>query len=259
MFKKILIILTPILAIIILIISSIFFPKPFLSKPLYYNISYELKQFSLTNPEYVSYQFDDNNQRYNIFFTKMTRNKFWQWDINEVDITKSIVLKDDLDNFKTNLKKNILKTPTEIIQTQPEVFVDKYEILPADSFEEREYKRAWHPPGRENSPHYNLDKFKLLVPGEKWPTIEQKIGKADFGLSPERFYPDYYRMIYNIGSKKISFAFVTFKENYPFLNEETFKFPLVDIVLITQRQEMVKVPVNTDGTYNWELIKDKID
>jgi hypothetical protein len=245
--------------LLLLILGSVYYPKPFLAKPNYYNINYELKQFSLTNPEYVSYQYDSGYDRYDVFFTKMTRGKYGLWEINNDQIVKTQVLKDNIDSFKSNLQSNKSKSPEEILKVQPEVFVDKYIINSTDTFEQREYKRAWHPPIRDNSTHFNLDKFKLLATGEKWPVIEQKIGKGDFGLTPDEFYPDYYRIIYNIGSKKISFAFLTFKDGYPDLNEETYKFPLADIVLITQTQEMIKVPVNPDGTYNWGSIKDRIE
>jgi hypothetical protein len=93
-----------------------------------------------------------------------------------------------------------------------------------------------------------------------WNEYFEVLSQADFGFTPDAFYPEFYRIVYNIGSPKINFVFLTYKDSYPDVNELAKTFiKLEDIVLITQSQEMVKVPVNPDGTYNWEAIKDKID
>jgi hypothetical protein len=257
--KKIILIISLPIIVILYLVLSVYNPKPFISTGAPLGIDYELKEFSFFKPTYVSYQLVQSEDKFNVFFTELKRNKFLQWDINLDSIQSSTILKKDLENFRNLIKKNSNTYPTKVIQDSPLILQDKYEILQTDSFEQKESKRKWHPPARENSTHYNLDKFKLLKSGDTWPIIETKIGKGDFGIAPDDFQPNLWRLVYNIGSPKVSFSFITFKEGYPDINEESYKFPLLDIGFVTQNQEKVIVPVNPDGTYNWEAVKDKID
>jgi Lipase len=240
---------------------SIIYPRPFIydNSKISPNINFELVEFSITNPKYIGYQFDEGYSRYNVFTLVLKRNWFLGWEVDYSKTIQSTVLKDDIDKFKSDLKSNSKPIENKISES-PLIFKDKYEVLPTDTFEQKDYKRAWHPPTRSNSTHYNVTKFKDLKKEMKCNDIFKRVGGSDFGLTPDEFYPGFYRDIYNISSKKISFLFLTYKDAFPCTDEGTATIVgLEDIVLITQSQEMVKVPVNPDGTYNWEAVKDKID
>jgi hypothetical protein len=258
--KKYILYLTIPLLLITYLIMSVYYPNYFINGGNVNDIKFELKNFSILNPNYIGYRYDDLDGRYNVYFTTLNRNKFLLWDNDSQKYTKAIVSKNDFENFKDELKTEIKSTPEEILDKSKVIFKDKYEVKPDDTYEQKQVKFSWLPPKRENSIHYNLDKFKLLKQGMNCNEFSPIIQAPDFSLQPNDFYPDYLREVYNIGSAKISFAFLTFKDKFPcFTEEDAVNIKLVDIILITQRQEMIKVPVNSDGTYNWEAIKDKIE
>jgi hypothetical protein len=257
--KKNILLLTIPLIVLLYLVLSVYYPNYFINGGNVNGINFELENFSIINPKYIGYQYDEAYSRYNVYSLELKRNWFMGWNVDYSKTQDKIVLKADIDQFKKELKQNSKSTDTKIADS-PLIFIDKYQVLDTDTFEQRDYKRAWHPPIRSNSKNYSVDKFKLLKQNMKCEEYYDIIGGSDFGFTPDEFYPEYYRDVYNIGSKKVSFLFLTFKETYPCTTIENAKYVgLVDIVLITQRQEMIKVPVNPDGTYNWEAVKDMID
>jgi hypothetical protein len=250
--KKALIIFTLIIMLIFgYLIYSVYKPIQFISNNISNDIDFQLKSFSLTKPKYIGYQYDAGYDRYNIYDFELNRNTKLGWDLIDQSQSKKIVLKADIQKFKENKQIN-----NEIKNNL--MFEDKYTENDSDTFEQKEYKRLWHPPIRTNSVHSNIDKFKFLKNKMNCEEFGPIIGGSDFNLGPSEFYPGYFRRVYNIGSPKISFVFITFKDGYPCFDTPE-KYLLEDIVIITQTQEMIKVPVNPDGTYNWEAVKDKID
>jgi hypothetical protein len=258
--KKIILIISLPIIVILYLVLSVYYPNYFIIGGNVNDIKFELKNFSIFNPSYIGSRYDELDGRYNVYFTTLTRNKFLFWDSDPEKYTKAIVTKSDFNDFKKELKTELKSSTEDILNNSKVIFKDKYEVKPNDTYEEKQLKFSWLPPKRENSIHYNLDKFKLLKPGMNCVEFSPIIDSADFSLGYDDFYPNFARIVYNIGSSKVSFVFLTFKEKAPCYSEEdSLNVKLVDIVIITHRQEMIKVPVNPDGTYNWEAVKDKID
>jgi hypothetical protein len=239
---------------------SVFFPKYFVQGGVNSNFNIDLKNFSLMNPEYIMYDLNNSNNQYEVMFIELNRDWNLLWKYDKSKSKYALLPKSNLEEFKSEAKKYPNIKSDELLQKSKVLIEDKLKILETDTKEIIQYKQAFNPPNRENSTQYNLDKFKLLKKGDKFKVYESLLGKGDFGLSPDKFYQEGYRLEYVIGSPKIQFAFITFKEGYPDVDEESkTTFGLLDIGFVTQRQERVIVPVNPDGTYNWEAVKDKID
>jgi hypothetical protein len=239
---------------------SVYYPKYFIEGGTKSSFNIDLKEFSILNPKYVVYDLDSASNKYEVMFIELTRNWNLLWKYDKTKSTYAYLPKNDLVKFKDELKNNSVSDNKKIIENSKVLIQDKLQIFETDTPEEIDYKQSFSGPNRENSTQYNLEKFKLLAKGDKWNNILLKVGDGDFGLGPDKFYPDGNRVEYSIGSPKIQFAFLSFKEGYPYVDEESkTTFGLLDIGFVTQRQERVIVPVNPDGTYNWEAIKDKID
>jgi hypothetical protein len=248
------------LIIVIFLPVSVYYHKYFIEGSTKSSSNIDLKEFSLLNPKYVFYDLDSATNKYEVILIELNRNWNLLWKYDKSKSNYAFLPKNDLEKFKEELRNTSNSDNKKIIENSNVLIEDKLQIFETDTPEVIDYKQSFTGPNRENSTQYNLEKFKLLAKGDKWNNILLKVGDGDFGLAPDKFYPEGSRLEYTIGSPKVQFAFLTFKDGYPFVDEESkTTFGLLDIGFVTQRQERVIVPVNPDGTYNWEAVKDKID
>jgi competence protein ComGC len=254
-FKFILLIIT---LFICYLIISVYYPKQFFSNSIFKE-KIELTNFSLINPKYITYDFDKFSNSNDLKIIELKRNWKLGWDQYNLS-EKLIVTQDNLKNFKTEVSNSKRENFVEIIKNTVFATPNKYEIKETDTYEETQYKQSFTAPARVNSIHKDLSAFKKLRQGMVYNDFNSYIDSGDIGTAPDQFHPDYFKVEFNISSNKVLFAFLTFKEGYPNLSEEAAStVKLVDIGFVTQKQEKVIVPVNSDRTYNWEAVKDKID
>jgi hypothetical protein len=258
--KKIIIVIIAIVTFLLAIISySVFYPDKFINGGVSDGINLELRKFSFNNPEYVDYEMGTNADKYDIRFIKLNRANNLFWDYDSSTTINAILPSYKLEAFKKELKSQNNNSVQQIIQNSENIKIDKYEVLPIDTYEQKKFKQSFTAPTRQNSIHHDMSAFKLLKRGMMYKEFANEIGSSDFGLAPSEFHPIDFREEFVIGSNKVSFAFLTFKEGYPTIDQESLSFKLVDIGFVTHGKEKVIVPVNPDGTYNWEAVKDKID
>lgn len=246
-----------ILSLICYLFYSVNNPVPFTNdSSLSKNI--KLTDFSLLNPKYIITQDSTNEVKKEIFTISLKRNWLLRWDTDQ--LRKMEILNKDYEAFKLDLDNKGSTNLNNFIDTNPLIINNpaELEILTTDSYDDKQYKSAFNPPNREHSIHYNIEPFKSLKRGNKYKDFGFNLGGADFGLTPSKFYEGY-RLEYVIGSNKIAFIFLGFKEGDPGIDEESSNFPLYDIGIVTQKKERIIVPVNPDNTFNWDAIKDKID
>jgi hypothetical protein len=230
-------------------IISVFYPKPFAFGELSNGSKLLLTKFSIFEPKYNYFNSGTSgSDRLEIIDLTLKRKFVLFWEVNN-ELTKNenkFIMKQDLEKITTS---------KELVNNSA-IFADKFPYNESDSFKVRELKGMYQSPARDNSIHHNMDAFKKLKRRMVWNDYKSFISSGDFAFPPDDFHPIDSRIVYSIGSSKVSFAFLTFSDGWADLyNTST----LVDVGFVTQQQEKIIVPVNPDGTYNWEAIKDKID
>jgi hypothetical protein len=89
--KKLIIFL--IITIGIYIIGSVYYPRPFIrnNDDISPNVKIELQNFSLINPKFIGFQYDDGYSRYNVFNLELNRNWYLGWNLDSSKIEQKIV------------------------------------------------------------------------------------------------------------------------------------------------------------------------
>lgn len=243
---KLFLFLIPIVVVILLLAIfsyySVYNPKPFIVGSIKDNTTLELKNFSWTNPRFVSYTLDENKENYTVRFLIFKRNFYLFWEEDKTNSKTTKVKAENLSFFQEELKVILSEDPNKsfdriLIESNYAIEVDLNKVDTNKKEEEERYL----PVRRVNSTHYKLDKFKELQPGLMWRAIKPILGEDDLTVSPEDRTEGLFTIAYAIESEKISHVYLTFRGTDPKTLYAAY-VPLIDIVLVTKNKQKITVP-----------------